>query len=65
MNKKILLPNNNFGACLMLVVVILVATVPFIVAAWLMLFIAPWWVAWPLALLVEMIVFLKVVKFKP
>lgn len=65
MNKKILLPNNNFGACLMLLVVILVATVPFIVTAWLMLFIAPFWVVGPLALLVEMIVFLKVVKFKP
>ncbi len=65
MNKKILLPNNNFGACLMLLAVILVATVPLLVVIWLTLLIAPWWVAWPLALLVEMIVFLKVVKFKP
>jgi hypothetical protein len=62
--KKILLPNNNFGGCIMLLLMFLVFTVPFTLTAWLVLRVAPWYVAGPSALLVAMVVFLAVVKFK-
>lgn len=63
MNKKILLPNNTLGALVMLVILLLTAIVPFVVVAWLVLLIAPWWVAGPVALFVSIVFFFKVVKF--
>lgn len=44
------LPRNGFGVTIMLIALLLVATVPFTIVFWLMLKIAPWWVATPLAI---------------
>jgi len=61
---KILLPNNTFGAIIMLILMILVVFVPFTVSLWLTSMFAPWWVALPVSLLITLIVFVVVVKFK-
>jgi len=61
---KILLPNNGFGALIMLAAVILVLTVPFTLTYWLVGLIAPWWVALPGSLLAALIAFVTTVKFK-
>ena len=62
--NKIILPNNNFGCAIMCILLVLLFIVPFTLTAWLVLFIAPWWVAGPLSLLVATITFIKVAKFK-
>ena len=61
--KTILLPNNTFGAIIMLILVALSAIVPFVLTAWLVTLVAPWWVAGPVALLVSIVCFCKIVKF--
>lgn len=58
------LPNNSFGVAIMLLLMALSAIVPFVVALWLMLYIAPWWVATPIAIAVGVVSFAKLVKFK-
>ena len=49
------LPPNNFGLILFLLFLLLMAIVPFVVVLWLSLFLAPWWVAVPLALLASVL----------
>jgi hypothetical protein len=61
---KIILPNNNFGAILMLLFVILIIVVPFVIMVWAVSLAAPWWVAWPVGMLVSLICFVALVKFK-
>ena len=62
--KPIILPNNNFGCAIMTILLALLFIVPFTLTAWLVLLIAPWWVAGPLALLVAVVTFVKLTKFK-
>lgn len=61
---KITLPNNGFGAAIMLVAILLVALVPFVITLWLTLMIAPWWVAWPIATAVSFVSLLLTVKYR-
>lgn len=61
---KITLPNNTFGALIMIAAILLWIIVSFTVPLWLTLMIAPWWVAVPVALLVALIAFITCVKFK-
>jgi hypothetical protein len=63
MKKKIELPNNNFGALLILAFAVLAFLVPFVIALWLIALIAPWWVSVPVALLVGLLIFAVIVKF--
>jgi hypothetical protein len=62
--KKILLPDNYLGLLLMLVLIALGAIVPFVLVLWLVLLVAPWWVAVPIALASSMVSVLKLVNFK-
>jgi hypothetical protein len=62
--KKILLPNNYFGLLIMLVLIALCAIVPFVLALWLVLQAAPWWVAVPIALAASMVSVLRLVNLK-
>lgn len=59
---KITLPNNGFGMAIMLTAIALVATVPFVLALWLILKVAPWWVAAPVALAASFVALLVTVK---
>lgn len=59
---KITLPDNGFGTAIMLIAVLLVALVPFVIALWLTLMIAPWWVAGPIATAASFIALLLTVK---
>ncbi len=61
---KILLPNNNFGAIIMLLFIVLIIVVPFATMVWAVSLAAPWWVAWPIAMLVSLIAFVTLIKFK-
>lgn len=60
----IILPNNGFGVAIMLCLMALAAIVPFVVVLWLMLYVAPWWVAVPVAIAASMLSFLRLVKFR-
>lgn len=62
--NKIILPNNIFGAFLMLALIVLIIVTPFVAAFWAVALFAPWWVAGPCGLLVSLVVFLVTVKFK-
>jgi len=62
--KKILLPNNYFGLLIMLVLIALAFIVPFVLVFWLVLLVAPWWVAVPIALAASMVSVLLLVNFK-
>lgn len=64
MKRKILLPNNNFGALLMLALILLIIVVPFAVTLWAVWLVAPWWVALPCSFLVSLITFVVLVRFK-
>jgi|DEB19_MinimDraft_3_1074340.scaffolds.fasta_scaffold05744_10 hypothetical protein len=59
---KIMLPNNNFGLLTMLVLIALTGIVPFVVALWLSMKVAPLWVAFPIAISTSLITLLLVVK---
>lgn len=48
----------------MIAAILLWIVVSFTVPLWLVLMIAPWWVAVPVALLVALIAFITCVKFK-
>ena len=58
------LPNNLFGLCVMLLVLCLIAVVPFVLVLWIVGLIAPWWVATPCAIAASVIVFCKTVTWK-
>lgn len=60
----IYLPNNGLGAAIMLIILFLVAIVPFSIVLWLASFAFPWWVSVPLAALASVVTWLTVVKFK-
>ena len=60
----IILPDNGFGVAIMLCLVILAAIVPFVIVLWLMLYVAPWWVAVPVAIAAAIVSFLKLIKFR-
>jgi hypothetical protein len=62
--KKILLPNNSFGLMIMLALIAFGAIVPFVLALWLVLLVAPWWVAVPVALAASLVSVLLLVNFK-
>jgi hypothetical protein len=62
--KKILLPANYLGLLIMLVLIALCAIVPFVLVLWLVLLVAPWWVALPIALAASMVSVLRLVNFK-
>ena len=62
--KKILLPDNYLGLLIMLALIALGAIVPFVLVLWLVLLVAPWWVAVPIALAASMVSVLKLVNFK-
>ena len=62
--KKILLPDNYFGFLIMLVLIALVDIVPFVLVLWLVLLVAPWWVAVPVALAASLVSLLLLVNFK-
>ena len=62
--KKILLPANNFGLLIMLLLIALGAIVPFVLAVWLVSLVAPWWVTLPIALAVSLVSVLLLVNFK-
>jgi hypothetical protein len=62
--KKILLPSGYFGLLIMLALIALGAIVPFVLALWLVLLVAPWWVAVPIALAVSLVSVLLLVNFK-
>jgi hypothetical protein len=62
--KKILLPAGYFGLLIMFALIALGAIVPFVLALWLVLFVAPWWVAVPIALAASLISVLLLVNFK-
>lgn len=62
--KKIILPNNTFGALVMLTLLVLLFFVPFTITLWLVGLIAPLWVAGPLAFAVAVIIFFRAAKFK-
>jgi hypothetical protein len=62
--KKIILPNNNFGLFLMLAILALILIVPFVLTLWVVLLIAPWWVALPVSLAASLFSFLVIVKIK-
>ena len=59
---KIELPNNGYGIAIMLTVMALIAIVPFVIALWLTLKIAPWWVAVPVAAVASVTAFIITVK---
>lgn len=60
-----ILPSNWFGICIMLLAIALVITVPFVLVLWLMLKVAPAYVALPLAMLASLVTFLGTVKYRP
>jgi hypothetical protein len=62
--KKKLLPDNDFGLLVILVLIALGAIVPFVLALWLVSLVAPWWVAFPIALAVSLVSVLRIVNFK-
>ena len=62
--KKILLPANYFGLSIMLVLIALGAIVPFVLVLWLVSLVAPWWVAFPIALAASVESVLLLVNFK-
>jgi hypothetical protein len=62
--KKILLPNNYLGFLIMLTMIALCAIVPFVLVLWLVLLVAPWWVALPIALAASVVSALRLVNFK-
>ena len=64
MKRKRLLPNNTFGALLMLALIVLIAVVPFVVTFWAVSLAAPWWVALPCSFLASLIAFVGLVSFK-
>jgi len=64
MKRKIVLPNNTLGACLMLALLLSIIVVPFTVTAWAVSIVAPWWAALPCGFLAALIAFLALVKFK-
>lgn len=61
---KITLPNNGFGLVIMLIAIALLATVPFVLALWLALKVAPWWVATPVAIAASFVTLLVTVKHR-
>lgn len=42
MSKKITVPNNGFGAIIMLTAIVLVIVVPFVIVEWGVGLVAPW-----------------------
>jgi hypothetical protein len=64
MKKQILLPNGTFGLLLMLALIVLIITVPFVAVFWAVALVAPWWVALPCGLLMSLVTFLVTVKFR-
>jgi len=62
---KVILPRNWFGVCIMLLAIALVIAVPFTLVLWLMLEVAPAYVALPLAMLASLVSFLGTVKYRP
>jgi len=58
---KITLPNNGIGIAIMLMVLVLAWTIPFVITLWLSLMIAPWWVATPVALAAALLALLLTV----
>jgi hypothetical protein len=62
--KKILLPANYFGLLIMLLLIALGAIVPFVLVLWLVSLVAPWWVAFPIALAASLVSVLRLVNFK-
>jgi hypothetical protein len=62
--KQILLPQGPLGIAIMLLMMLLIFTVPFVLTAWLVSLVAPWWVSLPCATFVAMLVFVFAVKFK-
>lgn len=62
---KIELPNNNFGAIIMLILILLTFLVPFTLVLWLVGLFAPLYVTLPLAFLAGMLSFITSVKWKP
>jgi membrane protein YdbS with pleckstrin-like domain len=63
MKEKITLPNNAFGVVLMLSLIVLTFIVPFVLTLWALNFIAPLWVSLPVAFLVAIVTFARLVKF--
>lgn len=61
---KIILPNNGFGAAIMVTAVTLVVTIPFVLTLWLSLKVAPLWVAAPVATAASFVMVLLTVKFR-
>lgn len=59
---KITVPNNGFGLAIMLTAIALLGTVPFVLALWLTLKVAPWWVATPIAISASFVTLLLTVK---
>lgn len=59
----ITLPPNNFGLALALLAILLICLVPFVVVLWLVLFLAPWWVAVPAALAASLTSLILLVRF--
>jgi hypothetical protein len=64
MKKEILLPNNTFGALIMLSLMLLIFAVPLCLTIWLVSLVAPWWVYFPCGLFVALVATLFLVKFK-
>lgn len=60
----IILPNNCFGMLVMLALICMIEIAAFCVTLWMVGLIAPWWVSVPSALLVAMLTFITIVKFK-
>jgi len=59
---KIPVPNNGFGLAIMLTAIALLGVVPFVLALWLTLKVAPWWVATPIAIAASFVTLLLTVK---
>jgi hypothetical protein len=59
---KITVPNNGFGLAIMLTAIALLGVVPFVLALWLTLKFAPWWVAGPVAIIASFMTLLLTVK---
>lgn len=59
--REITLPFNALGITLFLTVLSLAAIIPFVVVLWLVMLVAPWWAAIPIAMLSSAALLIKVV----
>ena len=48
----------------MFLLIILIIVAPLVTTVWVVSLITPWWIAWPVAMLVSLICFVVSVKFK-